>query len=104
MLKKLIQNSRTILRRTNNTNSTLGQARFQKRSSATTTPSGDKSRITSTGWTYESPNLAQYTALRGAMVSICLRGLYVWNLVMLMAEITFYPFNIIDIVKGKKRF
>ncbi|KAG2383299.1 hypothetical protein C9374_004636 [Naegleria lovaniensis] len=104
MLKKLIQNGgRTILRRSNNNNSTLGQARFQKRSSATT-PSGDKSRITSTGWTFESPNLAQYTALRGAMVSICLRGLYVWNLVMLMGEIAFYPFNIIDFVKRKKRF
>ncbi|KAL9644454.1 hypothetical protein ABK040_016581 [Willaertia magna] len=59
--------------------------------------------VTKTGWTYESPNLAQYRVLKGALVSICLRGVFVYNLAMLIIEGVFYPFNVIDFVRGVKR-
>lgn len=85
MFKKLAQANINLFRRSNKN---AIKNTVQKRSSATSSSSSSaEGRLHGTGWTYESPNLAQYTALRGAMISICLRGIYVWNLAMLIAEV-----------------
>ncbi len=53
-------------------------------------------------WVYDSPNLAQYKALNASLVSISARGLLLWNLVMLIAEVTLYPNDVETIVTNQK--
>jgi hypothetical protein len=54
------------------------------------------------GWNFESPNIMQYNGLKGSLWSISIRGLVIVNVIMLVYEYVFYPYDAKSLLTGEK--